>query len=89
VSELLEIMEKLLKVKAKKKVLPMPIKEDVKFTYANISLAHRDLKKMMGPTNQKGGGSELVFKTKQTFKTRVTKKLLLCGSYHKTLIKQT
>lgn len=43
VSELVEIMEKLLKVKAKKKVLPMPIKEDVKFTYANISLAHRDL----------------------------------------------
>jgi len=84
-----EIMEKLLKVKAKKKVLPMPINGDLKFTHGNISLAHRDLKKMMELINQERGGGELVFKTKQTFKTRVTKKLLLCGSYHKNLIKRT
>ncbi|CAJ1943518.1 unnamed protein product [Sphenostylis stenocarpa] len=43
VSELVAILEKLLKVKAKKKVLPMPANGDVKFTHANISLAHRDL----------------------------------------------
>ncbi|TKY55379.1 UDP-glucuronate 4-epimerase 3 [Spatholobus suberectus] len=43
VSELVAILEKLLKVKAKKKVHPMPTNGDVKFTHANISLAHRDL----------------------------------------------
>ncbi|KAI9070589.1 hypothetical protein K1719_047448 [Acacia pycnantha] len=43
VSELVRILEKLLKVKAKKKVLPMPRNGDVKFTHANISLAHREL----------------------------------------------
>ncbi|KAG5039710.1 hypothetical protein JHK85_012186 [Glycine max] len=43
VTELVAILEKLLKVKAKKKVLPMPTNGDVKFTHANISLAHRDL----------------------------------------------
>jgi len=43
VSELVAILEKLLKVKAKKKALPMPTNGDVKFTHANISLAYRDL----------------------------------------------
>jgi UDP-glucuronate 4-epimerase len=43
VSELVAILEKLLKVKAKKKILPMPRNGDVKFTHANISLAYRDL----------------------------------------------
>ncbi|XP_057419498.1 UDP-glucuronate 4-epimerase 5-like [Lotus japonicus] len=43
VTELVKILEKLLKVKAKKKVLPMPRNGDVRFTHANISLAHRDL----------------------------------------------
>ncbi|XP_058763864.1 UDP-glucuronate 4-epimerase 5-like [Vicia villosa] len=43
VSELVAILEKLLKVKAKKKILPMPRNGDVKFTHANISLAQRDL----------------------------------------------
>ncbi|XP_022923439.1 UDP-glucuronate 4-epimerase 3 [Cucurbita pepo subsp. pepo] len=42
VSELVSILEKLLKVKAKKKVLPMPRNGDVKFTHANISLAHKE-----------------------------------------------
>ncbi|XP_061348208.1 UDP-glucuronate 4-epimerase 5 [Gastrolobium bilobum] len=43
VSELVTILEKLLKTKAKKKMLPMPRNGDVKFTHANISLAHKDL----------------------------------------------
>lgn len=43
VSQLVSILEKLLKVKAKRKVLPMPRNGDVKFTHANISLAYRDL----------------------------------------------
>ncbi|KAF7810156.1 UDP-glucuronate 4-epimerase 3 [Senna tora] len=43
VSELVSILEKLLKVKAKRKMLPMPRNGDVKFTHANISLAHREL----------------------------------------------
>ncbi|KAE8650074.1 hypothetical protein Csa_010284 [Cucumis sativus] len=42
VSELVSILEKLLKVKAKKKLLPMPRNGDVKFTHANISLAHKE-----------------------------------------------
>lgn len=44
VSELVNILEKLLKVKAKRKVLPMPRNGDVKFTHANISLAHKELR---------------------------------------------
>ena len=43
VTQLVRILEKLLKVKAKKKVLPMPRNGDVKFTHANISLAYREL----------------------------------------------
>lgn len=43
VTELVRILEKLLKVKAKKKVLPLPRNGDVKFTHANISLAHSEL----------------------------------------------
>ncbi|KAG2681426.1 hypothetical protein I3760_11G144000 [Carya illinoinensis] len=43
VTELVSILEKLLKVKAKRQVLPMPRNGDVKFTHANISLAHREL----------------------------------------------
>lgn len=43
VTKLVSILEKLLKVKAKKKLLPMPRNGDVKFTHANISLAQREL----------------------------------------------
>ncbi|GMY30103.1 UDP-glucuronate 4-epimerase 2 [Fagus crenata] len=43
VTDLVSILEKLLKVKAKRLVLPMPRNGDVKFTHANISLAHREL----------------------------------------------
>ncbi|WCJ36515.1 UDP-glucuronate 4-epimerase 4 [Euphorbia peplus] len=43
VSKLVSILEKLLKVKAKKVVLPMPGNGDVLFTHANISLAQREL----------------------------------------------
>lgn len=43
VSRLVSILEKLLKVKAKKKVLPLPRNGDVEFTHANISLAQREL----------------------------------------------
>lgn len=43
VGQLVSILEKLLKVKAKRKVLPMPRNGDVKFTHANISLAYREL----------------------------------------------
>ncbi|XP_022152762.1 UDP-glucuronate 4-epimerase 3 [Momordica charantia] len=43
VSELVSILERLLKVKAKKKVVAMPRNGDVKFTHANISLAHKEL----------------------------------------------
>ncbi|XP_057977829.1 UDP-glucuronate 4-epimerase 3 [Malania oleifera] len=43
VSDLVSILEKLLKVKAIRKVLPMPRNGDVKFTHANISLALREL----------------------------------------------
>ncbi|KAK4792591.1 hypothetical protein SAY86_023026 [Trapa natans] len=42
VTELVRILEKLLKVKANKKVLPLPRNGDVKFTHANISLAHSE-----------------------------------------------
>lgn len=43
VGNLVSALEKLLKVKAKRKVLPMPRNGDVKYTHANISLAYRDL----------------------------------------------
>lgn len=43
IGRLVSILEKLLMVKAKKKVLPMPRNGDVPFTHANISLAQREL----------------------------------------------
>ncbi|XP_002509598.2 UDP-glucuronate 4-epimerase 5 [Ricinus communis] len=43
VSRLVGILESLLKVKAKKKVLPLPRNGDVEFTHANISFAQREL----------------------------------------------
>ncbi|KAL6986085.1 UDP-glucuronate 4-epimerase 3 [Sarracenia purpurea var. burkii] len=43
VSKLLSILEKLLKIKARKKVLPLPRNGDVQFTHANISLAYKEL----------------------------------------------
>ncbi|XP_007039971.2 PREDICTED: UDP-glucuronate 4-epimerase 5 [Theobroma cacao] len=43
VSRLVSILEKILKVKAKKKVVPLPRNGDVEFTHANISLAVREL----------------------------------------------
>lgn len=43
VSEVVSIMERLLRVKAKKVVVPMPRNGDVLFTHANISLARREL----------------------------------------------
>ena len=43
VTQLVRILEKLLKVKAKTKVLPLPRNGDVRFTHANISLAYREL----------------------------------------------
>lgn len=43
VGELVSILEKLLKVKAKKKVLQMPRNGDVLYTHANISLARMEL----------------------------------------------
>ncbi|KAL9387196.1 hypothetical protein Peur_020320 [Populus x canadensis] len=43
VSKLVSILEKLLKVKAKKKVLPLPRNGDVEFTHANISSSQREL----------------------------------------------
>lgn len=43
VSKLVSILEKHLKVKAKKKVVTMPRNGDVPFTHANISLASKDL----------------------------------------------
>lgn len=43
VSKLVGILEKLLKVNAKKKVLPMPSNGDVIFTHANISLARKEI----------------------------------------------
>ncbi|XP_052210818.1 UDP-glucuronate 4-epimerase 3 [Diospyros lotus] len=43
VSKLVSILEKLLKVKARKRVLSMPTNGDVQFTHANISLAHKEL----------------------------------------------
>ncbi|KAL3834592.1 hypothetical protein ACJIZ3_009328 [Penstemon smallii] len=43
VSKLVSILEKNLKVKAKKNVLPMPRNGDVVFTHANISYAQKEL----------------------------------------------
>ncbi|KAK6142898.1 hypothetical protein DH2020_023246 [Rehmannia glutinosa] len=43
VSNLVSILEKLLKVKAKKLVMKLPRNGDVQFTHANISLAQREL----------------------------------------------
>ncbi|CAK9181368.1 unnamed protein product [Ilex paraguariensis] len=43
VSELVSKLEKLLKVKAKKKVVTMPRNGDVMYTHANISLAQKEL----------------------------------------------
>ncbi|PQM37324.1 UDP-glucuronate 4-epimerase 3 [Prunus yedoensis var. nudiflora] len=54
VSELVNILEKLLKVKAKRKVLPMPRNGDVKFTHANISLAYKELRYKPGTDLETG-----------------------------------
>ncbi|KAJ0673196.1 putative UDP-glucuronate 4-epimerase [Helianthus annuus] len=43
VSDLVSILEKLLKVKAKRRVMKSPRNGDVPFTHANISLAQREL----------------------------------------------
>ncbi|KAF3779142.1 UDP-glucuronate 4-epimerase 2 [Nymphaea thermarum] len=43
VTELVNILEKLLKVKAKRKVMKLPRNGDVPFTHANISLAQEEL----------------------------------------------
>ncbi|KAH7664685.1 UDP-glucuronate 4-epimerase protein [Dioscorea alata] len=43
VGELVSILERLLKVKANRKVVKMPRNGDVQFTHANISLAQREL----------------------------------------------
>ncbi|MBA0845787.1 hypothetical protein Goarm_022328 [Gossypium armourianum] len=43
VSRLVSILEKILKVKAKKKVVPLPRNGDVEFTHANITLAMTEL----------------------------------------------
>ncbi|KAJ0717341.1 putative UDP-glucuronate 4-epimerase [Helianthus annuus] len=42
VSDLVSILEKLLKVKAKRRVMKLPRNGDVPFTHANISLAQRE-----------------------------------------------
>ncbi|CAI0393727.1 unnamed protein product [Linum tenue] len=43
VTNLVTILERLLKVKAKRNVMKLPRNGDVQFTHANISLAHREL----------------------------------------------
>ncbi|XP_059641442.1 UDP-glucuronate 4-epimerase 3 [Cornus florida] len=43
VSRLVSILEKHLKMKAKRRVMPMPRNGDVRFTHANISLANKEL----------------------------------------------
>lgn len=43
VSDLVSILERQLKVKAKRNVIKMPRNGDVPFTHANISLAQREL----------------------------------------------
>ncbi|KAI3449116.1 hypothetical protein Pfo_005781 [Paulownia fortunei] len=43
VSDLVSVLEKLLKVKAKRLVMKLPRNGDVQFTHANISLAQREL----------------------------------------------
>ncbi|KAI3743793.1 hypothetical protein L1987_56860 [Smallanthus sonchifolius] len=42
VSDLVSILERLLKVKAKRMVMKLPRNGDVQFTHANISFAHRE-----------------------------------------------
>ncbi|PPS12793.1 hypothetical protein GOBAR_AA07846 [Gossypium barbadense] len=43
VSDLVSILERLLKVDAKRNVMKLPQNGDVRFTHANISLAQREL----------------------------------------------
>nr|ABR16292.1 unknown [Picea sitchensis] len=43
VPDLVNILERLLKVKAKKNIISMPSNGDVPFTHANVSLAHTEL----------------------------------------------
>ena len=43
VNDLVSILEKHLKVKANKKIMPLPRNGDVQFTHANITLAQREL----------------------------------------------
>ncbi|CAI0383299.1 unnamed protein product [Linum tenue] len=43
VTNLVTILERILKVKAKRNVMKLPRNGDVQFTHANISLAHREL----------------------------------------------
>ncbi|CAL9232894.1 unnamed protein product [Arabidopsis halleri] len=43
VTKLVTILEKLLKMKAKKKIMPLPRNGDVEFTHANITLAQAEL----------------------------------------------
>ncbi|OIW10818.1 hypothetical protein TanjilG_27764 [Lupinus angustifolius] len=59
VTELVTILEKLLKVKAKRKVVPMPRNGDVRFTHANISRWQRELG-YMPATDLKSGLSKFV-----------------------------
>ncbi|MFS7925440.1 putative UDP-glucuronate 4-epimerase [Helianthus anomalus] len=49
VSDLVSILEKLLKVKAKQRVMKSPRNGDVPFTHANISLAQRELSLGINP----------------------------------------
>ncbi|KAF5775799.1 putative UDP-glucuronate 4-epimerase [Helianthus annuus] len=49
VSDLVSILEKLLKVKAKRRVIKLPRNGDVPFTHANISLAQRELSLGINP----------------------------------------
>ncbi|OWM64931.1 hypothetical protein CDL15_Pgr028649 [Punica granatum] len=43
VGDLVSILERLLKVKANRKIMTLPRNGDVQFTHANISLAHKEL----------------------------------------------
>ena len=43
VTQLVDLLEKLLKVKAVRKVVKMPRNGDVPYTHANVSLAQREL----------------------------------------------
>ena len=44
VNELVYILERLLKVNAHKKILPLPRNGDVQFTHANITFAQKELR---------------------------------------------